>query len=399
MGGSKMAFISEIHYRTSDVNVSDSSTHEFVEITLRPGEDPADFVLSFYGNDGVLMDGPTDNIEATGVVNGQVTLSSLVGVPDPQNPGYTIYTVTGTSAVHELINAGASQVSDEANFIALTNTATNQVDDAIGIGNNSPTVLAGEAADGATTTNAPKVGGGQSVQFDSEGNNVSGPRTPGNSDVLCFCTGTQIDVPGGTRAVENLSVGDLVETLDHGPQRIRWIGRKKIDRTQLEQNPKLQPVCIGQGSMGGDLPLRDLWVSRQHRMLSSSQITKGTIGQATSLIAAVKLTGLNGIFIDTRLEEIEYFHILFDRHEVIFAEGAPAESFYLGRQALQTLGREARIEVYTLFPELKHAGFEWESAACIPSNQAQKSLSSKHANSNAFLLDRNWLVGVHKKTA
>ncbi|MEP3441785.1 MAG: Hint domain-containing protein [Sulfitobacter sp.] len=385
-----MAFISEIHYRTSDVVVSDSATHEYVEITLAPGEDPADFVLSFYGNDGVLMDGATDNIEATGVTDGQVTLSDLVGVPDPENPGYTIYTVTGTSSVHELVNAGTSQVSDEANFIALTNIATNVVADAIGIGTNTATTLSGGAADGALTTNAPRVGGGQSVQFDSAGNNVSGPRSPDDSNIVCFCAGTQITVPSGNCSVEDLNVGDLVETLEHGPQPIRWIGRKRIDYTQLEKNPKLLPVRISQGSMGNNLPHRDLLVSRQHRMLSSSRITKGIIGRTTSLVAAIKLTELAGISVDYQVEKTEYFHILFDRHEVIFAEGAPAESLYLGQQAIQVLDWHARLEVYTLFPELKNANFKWTSAAYIPSNKEQKKLSLKHAQHNAFMLDQNW---------
>lgn len=391
-----MAFISEIHYRTSDVDVSDSSTHEFVEITLGPGEDPADFVLSFYGNDGALMDDVGDNIQATGVVDGEVRLSSLVGVPDPENPDHTIYTVTSTSAVRELINAGTSQVSDEANFIALTNTTTNQVDDAIGIGRNGPTVLSGGAAAGATTTNAATVGGGQSVQFDSVGNNVSGPRTLGNSDVVCFCAGTRIAVPHGTCAVEELRVGDWVETMDQGPQRIRWIGGRKLSKAQLEQNPKMYPIRISQGSLGGGLPRRDLLVSRQHRMLSSSRITKRTIGRSTSLVSAIKLTEMAGIFVDTRVEEVEYFHILLDRHEVLLAEGAPSESLYLGRQALQALEPLARYEIGLLFPELKEAGFECTSAAYIPSGREQKQLSLQHAAQDVPVLEARWMHQLHK---
>ena len=52
-----MAFISEIHYRSVDVAQSDPSSFEFVEVTLAPGDDPADFVVSFYDTHGVLMDG------------------------------------------------------------------------------------------------------------------------------------------------------------------------------------------------------------------------------------------------------------------------------------------------------------------------------------------------------
>lgn len=397
-----MAFISEIHYRSGDVDTDIASTHEFVEIALGPDDDPADFVLSFYGRDGALMD--EGGIEATGVVDGEVTLSSLVGVPDPENPGFTIYTITSTSPANELVNATASQVDDEANFIALTNTATGE-SDIIGIGSNdvpaSPAgsggtpvaSFTGGAADGTPAgdvINASIVGGNQSVQFDSDGNNVSGTRTPDNAEVICFCLGTQIGVPGGTCAVEDLAVGDLVETLDHGAQRIRWIGRKTVHQAQLDKQPKLHPVRISQGSLGCGLPKTDLLVSRQHRMMVSSPISKRMFGETNSLLSAIKLTEIPGIFIDDDVNEVVYFHILFDQHEVVFAEGAPSESLYLGKQAINSLDKRARREVYTLFPELAHSDMGWGAAAFIPSNKEQKALSAQHAQEKTDVLDATW---------
>lgn len=73
------------------MDVAGSSTHKFVEITLGSGEDSIDFVLSFYCSDGFLMDDASDNIQATGVVYGQARLNTFVGVPDPENPCYTLY--------------------------------------------------------------------------------------------------------------------------------------------------------------------------------------------------------------------------------------------------------------------------------------------------------------------
>jgi len=388
-----LAFISEIHYRTVDVDIADSSTHEFVEITLAPGEDPADFVLSFYGNDGALMDDPGDDIQATGVSNAEVTLSDLVGVPDPENPGYTIYTVTSTGAARELINASASQVSDEANYIAVTNTATGAVVDAVGVGRNEPITLSGGEANGTLTTNAPIVSSGQSVQFNYAGNNISGPRTPGNAEVICFCQGTQIRVPGGTRAVEDLEVGDLVETLDCGPQPIRWLGHKTVQPSQLNANHKLRPIRITQGSMGNGIPQKDLLVSRQHRMLTSSQISKRMFGQVTSLVSAIKLTSMPGIFVDASVTKVIYFHILLDEHQVIYAEGAPSESLFLGKQALDSLESQGRAEIYTLFPSLALGETLFEAAAHMPSNKEQKILSNLHAQYDEPLLDTTWQLG------
>jgi len=49
---------------------------------------------------------------------------------------------------------------------------------------------------------------------------------------------------------------------------------------------------------------------------------------------------------------VTYAHILFDRHQIVFAEGAPSESLHPGSCALSALEREARAEVIALFPEL-----------------------------------------------
>ena len=66
-------------------------------------------------------------------------------------------------------------------------------------------------------------------------------------------------MPGGTRLVEELSVGDEVMTLDHGPQKVRWIGCRAVDAQGV-----YAPVRITRGALGNT---RDLLVSLQHRML------------------------------------------------------------------------------------------------------------------------------------
>lgn len=384
-----MAFISEIHYRTGDVNPADPSTHEFVEIALAPGENPADFVLGFYGNDGALMDDPGDNIQATGVVDGEVTLSSLTGVPDPENPGWTIYTITSTSSVFELVNATRSQVSDEANYVALTNTATGVVS-GIGIGRNPPVTLSGGAADGGMTIEVDRVGAGESVQFDSDGNNISGPRSADNAEIVCFCAGTEIALASGPCLVENLNVGDLVVTLDHGDQPIRWIGRRTLRARHLAANPKLRPVRLSKGSLGNGLPKRDLLVSRQHRMLVSSRIAKRMFGTETALVAAIKLTALPGVFVDEEISEVTYFHLLFDAHEVIFADGAPSESLYLGEHGMSAMGPEARAEISAIFPGLSGLHSAPVPAAHLPSNKEQKALAQRHAKNQVPVLEGVW---------
>lgn len=384
-----MAFISEIHYRTADVDTSDPSTFEFVEVTLAPGEDPADFVVSFYDTNGALMDGAGDDIQATGVTDAEVTLDNLalVGVPDPDNPGYTIYTITATAANGELINASNGDVADEANYIALTNTSTG-TSEIVNIGNNPVETLSGGAADGEVSGAAVStVGSGESVQFDSTGANVSGPRTPGDAAVPCFCEGTNITTDSGCSSIQELRVGDKVMTLQHGLQKIRWIGRRTLDQKELKSNPKLYPIQISKGALGSGMPANDLTVSRQHRMLVTSPIAKRMFNDDIVLVAAHRLTKVPGIYVQNDLETVTYFHILFDRHEIIYAENAPSESLFTGPQALKAVGPEAIQEISGLFPEILNPEFPPEPAAYIPSGKRQATLVERHVkNKKQFQL-------------
>ncbi len=179
--------------------------------------------------------------------------------------------------------------------------------------------------------------------------------TVGNTpyaDFVCFAAGTLIATPGGRRPVETLGVGDLVLTLDHGEQPIRWIGSRTFVKQELERNPKLYPVRISKGALGNGLPEQDLLVSPQHRLLLRSRIVRRMFDCEEVLVAAKKLVNYPGICIDTDVSEVTYVHFLCDRHEVVDAEGALAESLYLGAEARNMLGREALDEICAIFPDL-----------------------------------------------
>ena len=78
-------------------------------------------------------------------------------------------------------------------------------------------------------------------------------------DFVCFTRGTLIKTDQGERPIEELAAGDMVLTMDHGYQPIRWIGSSKRAATG-----DLAPILIRKGALGND---RDLRVSPQHRML------------------------------------------------------------------------------------------------------------------------------------
>ncbi|MEP1767000.1 MAG: Hint domain-containing protein [Sulfitobacter sp.] len=216
-------------------------------------------------------------------------------------------------------------------------------------------------------------------------------------EVLCFTRGVLIDTVRGQCAVESLRVGDDVRVGRGGSRRIRWISSSKVNHQTLKRQPKLRPVRITAGALGNGLPLRDLLVSRQHRMLVCSKVAERMFGTKEALVSAIKLTALPGIFVDEQADEVEYFHILFDQHEVIWAEGALSESLFTGPEALKSVPSEAREELEALFPELGHVDYQAVSAALIPSGRAQKQLISRHLKNEKAICDATLTGQISKR--
>ncbi|EET46529.1 type I secretion target repeat protein [Thalassobium sp. R2A62] len=160
---------------------------------------------------------------------------------------------------------------------------------------------------------------------------------------VCFTRGTLIKTDQGERPIEELAAGDMVLTMDHGYQPIRWIGSSKRAATG-----DLAPILIRRGALGND---RDLRVSPQHRMLLQGWQAELLFGEVEVLATAKSLLNDQTILRDEG-GEVEYFHMLFDTHEIIYAEGCPSESFHPGQQGWKALDQATRDEILTLFPQL-----------------------------------------------
>ena len=208
-----------------------------------------------------------------------------------------------------------------------------------------------------------------------------------NLAVVCFTSGTLIDTPNGELAIENLCVGDMVSILGSIPARLRWIGKKTFLKNELEANSHLYPVRICAGALGGGFPQRDLLVSRQHRMLVTSNIAGRMFGKNAVLISAIRLTELDRIYVDYDVTEVEYFHLLFDKHEIVIAEGCPSESLFTGPEALRSVPEDARLEILEIFPNLQSNAVTALSAAHIPSTKLQKRLISRHRKNGKPMID------------
>ena len=132
----------------------------------------------------------------------------------------------------------------------------------------------------------------------------------------CYCRGTLILTNRGEVPVEQLEIGDLVQTRSNGLRAIHWIGRRSYSGTFANGNRDILPVIFRSGSLGNNLPQQDLSVSPLHAMYLDGV-----------LIPAVALVNGTSILQAERMDEVAYFHIELESHDVIFANGAESETF------------------------------------------------------------------------
>ena len=172
--------------------------------------------------------------------------------------------------------------------------------------------------------------------------------------VVCFARDTLILTQYGEVPIQNLKIGDLVQTRDHGLQPIRWLAMRGVDASA-----SLAPIRICQGALGND---RDLLVSPHHRMLITDWRAELLFGEPEVLVAARDLVN------DTTIRPapmpwVEYHHFMFDQHQLVQANGAWSESFFPGHFALRAIDSGPRDELFAVFPELRNGNDSYGPAA------------------------------------
>ena len=126
---------------------------------------------------------------------------------------------------------------------------------------------------------------------------------------VCFAEGTLIATPNGPVAVDALRPDDLVDTLDHGAQEVRWIGIKRFPPDKLKRNPRLLPVTFEAGALGQGLPRRPLQLSANHRVLASGPVAERKFGPREVLRPARHLVGLPGVRRAAVGAGVAYYHV------------------------------------------------------------------------------------------
>jgi len=161
---------------------------------------------------------------------------------------------------------------------------------------------------------------GRLFLFQYTDNYTSGESFTTTSDafVICFTTGTGIATAGGTIAIEDLRVGMKAVTAS-GPEReIVWIGKRTVDCSG--ERSHMAPVRVRANAFGAGVPERDVLLSPGHPVLVEQH------GRSV-LVPIMNL--INGTTIErTQMPSVTYWHIELDQHNVLLADGLPAESFF-----------------------------------------------------------------------
>ncbi|MBZ9605290.1 Hint domain-containing protein [Phyllobacterium sp. KW56] len=145
----------------------------------------------------------------------------------------------------------------------------------------------------------------------------NGPKGGGHN---CFLRGTSISTPKGSTHIEDLKIGDFVETVRGEAVAIKWIGRRAYKMAGPSWNDSVMPIRISRHAIDDRTPHSDLYLSPNHALLID-----GVLIRVKELVNGISIVPA----LPTQQEKIEYLQIVLDTHEVILAEGAPAESFLL----------------------------------------------------------------------
>lgn len=180
------------------------------------------------------------------------------------------------------------------------------------------------------------------------------PHTALGGYVVCFEAGTLIETIDGPRAIETLEDGDMIETRDGGIQPLRWSGCTTVVATG-----DLAPVVITAGTFGSTT---DLVVSPQHAVLITGWRAELFYGEDEVLVRAVDLLDHDGVYRRPG-GVVNYWHILFDAHQVVTASGLWSERLYPGEMTMDAISPKSRCEINELLEDITTYGPK--AAPCI----------------------------------
>ncbi len=136
-----------------------------------------------------------------------------------------------------------------------------------------------------------------------------------NVTALCFCAGTMLATQGGEVPVERLAIGDRLLTASRAVRSIVWIGVGRVLAARGRRSAAT-PVIVRKGALADNVPHHDLHITKGHALWLDG-----------ALIPVEFLVNHRSILWDDRAQEVPLYHVELDSHDVVLANGAPAESY------------------------------------------------------------------------
>jgi T5SS/PEP-CTERM-associated repeat protein/uncharacterized repeat protein (TIGR03803 family) len=246
---------------------------------------------------------------------------------------------------------GTGGVNDDGTAFEVANTATGYASTPTTLvsfnGSDGANPFGGLSADASgnlygTTGNSGAHGVGTVFELTGAGYQAA-------QSAACYRAGTRIATPGGARAIETLSVGDRVLTASGEARPILWLGHRRVDCRRHPRPGDVWPVRVRAGAFGAGRPHADLFLSPDHAVF------------VDGVLIPVRYLRNGDTIRQERADSVVYWHLELDRHDVVLAEGLPAESF------LDTGQRGAFANgggVVALHPDF--AQRLWDADGCAP---------------------------------
>jgi hypothetical protein len=240
-------------------------------------------------------------VSVVGLLNGNDGGTSQFGSTSINSPGseYEGFLWTLSDSAGATTDAGAFTTTGNTSYYPIAPSDVSLANGDLLVGINA-----------TTTTNVNPLGSPDNVSPGASSGFIVADVPP-----PCYCRGTRIETARGEVAVEDLRVGDLVVTASGALRPIVWLGHRRLDISRHPAPREVCPVRVAADAFGDDLPRRDLWLSPGHNIAR-----EGVIMPICTLINGQSVAQVGR-------PQVDYWHVELDAHDIILAEGLPAESF------------------------------------------------------------------------
>ncbi len=349
------------------------------------GSGTLDANISFASSAGTLIYNGGGTLEITGTVSGGGTLGLGSGAIQLDTAPGSTPTVTYGPGTETLI-LGSPTIDTTSGgpniFTAMTDVGLgDRVDFGSGItidsisytpvagGENVTLDVTQGKTDGFITLNDVQfTGGATKFNIITDGSN-------GDSAIqaACYAAGTRIATVRGEIAVEDLRVGDLVRTvLGEASAPIIWIGRREVDCARHPKPRQVWPVRVAAGAFGPGRPHTDLLLSPDHAVYVNDVLIP--------IQHLINDTTIRQIPVD----RVTYYHVELPQHDVVLAEGLPAESYLDMRDGSNYANRPGPTRLYPDF-----SARMWEAFGCAPLIVTGPELMTARALVGGFTSERD----------